>query len=158
MIMRAANETITIWNRYRDEQTRQDRWVSHLVHGCAWHSASSRRTTSALASSDDRIIVLVGFRRGCKATIEYLPPHIWSGLDGEGKESFFTVRDGDVIARGDFVGDNKEAACGLLSFSDEEITVNDLRERLGQDMCVVTRVADNSFEQRFGRHLNVNGR
>jgi len=159
--MRAANECVTVWNRYRDDESRQDRWVGHVVHGCAWHFL------------DDRINILIGFERN--VAVEYKSPHVWRDLDDEGKTKFFTVREGDVLARGERIEKTSafgthdtspplwrhplsKGDLGMLDVDGEQMTVSDLRELLGRDMCVVTQVADNTLDERHGRHLNVAGR
>ncbi|MCL2547102.1 MAG: hypothetical protein FWE06_07935 [Oscillospiraceae bacterium] len=157
--MRGANETITVWNRYRDTDSRRDVWVSHVVHGCAWQTSASRRTTGALAGADDRVVVLIAAEEGCQVDFDYKSPHVWRDLSSDDKIAYFTVREGDVIARGDLVSSEQLAVSnGHLNVNGEEMTVNDLRELLARDMCVVTRVADNTSHERRGRHLNVNGR
>jgi len=143
--MRGANEVITVWNRWHDDVIRQDIWMPHVVEGCVWMASGGRRTAGANASAEDRVTVMIGALDG------YKPPHVWRALQESERETFFTVREGDVVARGDM--------CEQWRLSgDVGDRISDLREALGRDMCVVTRVADFSSEDRRGGHLVVVGR
>lgn len=134
--MKMCDEVITVFNAGVDPQTRADVWTATVIRGVSWHGAREGAVESGrggLAASGGCVIrIPEGADAGGR---EYAEPAAW---DGGG----WTLRIGDVVARGAFSGAGWSPAA--------------LRRARAQCVTIVG-VTDNRRGAR-GRHWRVEGR
>ncbi len=141
--MHGAFDTVTVFNRCVDPATRCDRWVASVVRSCAWQGHVGRAVDGTSALADGGVTLLIGEPELCWQALNYMPPNEWRVADDATRAANFTMQPGDVIARGDWVGDSRSVAA--------------LKAALGADAFTVRVVDDRLQPQRRGRHLKVVG-
>ena len=89
------NKTITLYNKYEDEQTGVIKWYRHRLERCFYKTTNNKvNVGNVRLQTDDNIIRI-------PAQNNYLPPFKWLQLSDDKKSEFMTLRGGDLIILGD---------------------------------------------------------
>lgn len=85
------DKTITVYNKYIDQQTRVVRWYRYVLHNTFWKAANNKITIGKVQLETDDII--------CRIPIDvnYLPKHIWINIPNDQMSKYFTLGVGDII-------------------------------------------------------------
>ncbi len=140
--MLGAYEPTTIWNKWRDPSTKKDKWFRHIVLGCSWQNQVARTVSGQTASTATTARVLIADNPA------YLSPATWDSAGEAAKRCSFTLRPGDIVARGehdlDITGEGDNTAAKVL-------------ETLKPDAFKISAVSDNTQAYRRGGHYHVEG-
>ena len=87
------NETITVYNKYKDPVSNLIKWYRHVVTGAFWKNIGNKVTIDTTVIETDTII--------CRMRIDesFLPKHEWIELPNDKMEDFFTLGKGDILVR-----------------------------------------------------------
>lgn len=135
--MKLCNDTITVLNGKVDEATGFDAFHSTVISGVSWYSSTMSAVDSDGLKAADKVTIRIPDDADCLGKSYALPS---AYADGD-PDSLFTLRAGDVIARG--------------AFTDADLTPAKLRELCGE-VITILGVTDNRRAPR-GRHLKVVG-
>lgn len=84
-------DTMTVYNYYRDPETRAESWLRSVVNGVQWSHNKSEVTTNGNAQSESKVeSITVDFRRGY-GNKPYLPPTEFAKLAAEEVEKYWTL-------------------------------------------------------------------
>ena len=87
------NETITVYNRYKDPVSNLIKWHRHVVVGAFWKNIGNKVTIDTTVIETDTII--------CRMRIDelFLPKHEWINLPNDEMDEYFTLGKGDILVR-----------------------------------------------------------
>lgn len=103
------DKTITLYNRYEDEQTDIIKWYRHKLNKCFYKRTNNKvRVGDVQLQSDDTIIRI-------PAQSGYLPPFAWNNLPNDRKGNQITLQSGDLIFLGDVADEIDEYTSGKRS-------------------------------------------
>ncbi len=86
------NETITIYNKYKDPSSNLITWFRHVVEGAFWKDVGNKINIGDTVIETDAIICRI------RKDDVFLPNYEWLVLDE--KEDNYTLGKGDIIIRG----------------------------------------------------------
>ncbi|MDD2921470.1 MAG: hypothetical protein PHQ36_04220 [Anaerolineales bacterium] len=89
-----TNTTLTVYNKYVDPQTRSEVIQRSEIGAALWQSASAVSQSKSATIAADMASIAIPFAE----CANYKPPKEWLAL--EDKSGFWTLREGDEIARG----------------------------------------------------------
>lgn len=135
--MKLCNDTITVLNGRVDDATGFDAYYTTVITGVSWYGTTASAVTADGLKVADKVTVRIPDDADCSGK-SYAAPAAYAEGD---PASLFTLRQGDVIARG--------------AFTDADLTPARLRELCG-DVITILGVTDNRRAPR-GRHLKVVG-
>lgn len=136
--MNACNQDITIWNKWRNPETKQDQLFRFIIPvKCRWEQHIARGvsgTSAVIASSFSAVIPANPF---------FKEQGEWDNLTDEERVQYFTLRPGDVLA---------------LGAIEEALTesVADLKNKYAPNCMTVKAYQDNTID-RYGAHFRVEG-
>lgn len=141
-MMRGTNDTVTIWNRYRDPNTKKDSWYRHVVQNCSWESEiiSGVNGTGAVTGSAYTVQI--------DQNPNYRDKRTWDALDATGKVLYFTLTPGELIALGD------------VAFTIDGIaghTESDAKIALTPDIFTIKVVGDETESYKRAPHYEIAG-
>lgn len=103
------DKTITLYNRYEDEQTGIIKWHRHKLNKCFYKRTNNTvRVGDVRLQSDDTIIRI-------PAQSGYMPPYEWTKLPNDKKKNYLTMQSGDLIFLGDVSEEIDEYTSGKRS-------------------------------------------
>lgn len=103
------DKTITLYNRYEDEQTGIIKWYRHKLGKCFYKRTNNKvRVGDVQLQSDDTIIRI-------PAQSGYLPPFAWNDLPNDRKGNQMTLQSGDLIFLGNVSEEIDEYTSGKRS-------------------------------------------
>lgn len=103
------NKTITLYNRYEDEQTGIITWYRHIIKNCFYKNTRKNVNSGGVqASADDNIIRI-------PAQSDYISPYEWPSLPDNLKGTKMTLQCGDLIILGDVADEIDEYTAGQRS-------------------------------------------
>ena len=137
--MRGATETITVWNRYKDD-AKKDVWVRSVVVGCSWEDDIVRDVngTAAVYASGYQVLIA--------ENPAYMPVEEWLALSAEDKATGFTLAVGSLVARGEQSDEITPA-----------FTVAMLKQRLDTGIFAISAFSDATHGYKRGRHYELLG-
>ncbi len=135
--MRGANDVITLWNKTREGKN--DVWYRHIIRNCSWEQKTIRAVSGQTASIASTIGVLIS------ENPLYKPAKAWAAGD---KAAFFTLQNGDLIARGEH---------GIEITGVTPNTESAIKAGLMPVAFTVRIVQDNTATYKRGRHYYVEG-
>lgn len=106
--MGVFNDTVTIYNAHTDTKTRAQTLYRTVLSGVSWH-----RTCETAVAADglkSANVVHVNAPERAAQGKQYLPWKVWAALPEDGKAGAWTLREGDLVVRGDCVLDGIRAA------------------------------------------------
>lgn len=139
------DSTVTVYNRYEDEQTHLISWFSTVLTGCFVKNVGERVLINDVSVDTNNIICRIPKKDNYKA------PHLWFNLPNDEKADYFTLRQGDIIVFGEVDDTINEYISGQRS--------SDLlaKYKALQGCLTVQEVADNTGTGRGEEHYRVNG-
>ena len=100
--MFACNQYITVWNKWRDLTDKQS-VSAHYRHTlpvlCKYEKRVVRQATSDGVMIKNSHVVII------PVSDMYRPPQEWAVLDESEREKYFTLQEGDLVARGQIMFD-----------------------------------------------------
>ncbi|MBO5726135.1 MAG: hypothetical protein J6S00_03605 [Clostridia bacterium] len=103
------NKTITLYNKYQDEQTGIIKWYKHTLRDCFIKVTNNKVNVGGVQlQTDDNIIRI-------PKQPNYLPPYEWLKLPNDIKSQSLTLQTGDLIFLGDIDEIIDEYTSGLRS-------------------------------------------
>lgn len=89
------NKTITLYNKYQDEQTGIIKWYKHTLRDCFVKVTNNKVNVGGVQlQTNDNIIRI-------PKQPNYLPPYEWLKLPNDRKSQSLTLQTGDLIFLGD---------------------------------------------------------
>lgn len=139
------DSTITVYNRYEDEQTHVIKWYRTVLDKCFYKSVGNTINIDNVKLDTNNIVCRIPKKDN------YLAPHKWIELSNDDKAAFFTLRQGDIIIV-DEVSDNiDEYTAGSRS-------TDVLKKYKSLQGCLtIQEVGDNTGTGRGDEHYRVNG-
>ena len=135
--MLGMHDTVTVWNRFRNPETRKDEWYRRVIDGCSWEQESVVDTSGAGAVIGNVYSVLIA------AHEDYRAPPAWIDRDAH-----WTLQVGDIVAKGivgvEITGTSPNREADVLSV-------------LSPAVFTVKAVLDESEPHKQGRHYEVKG-
>lgn len=140
--MRGANQTLTVWNRWRDPVANTDTWYRHVVPRASWEYTIVSSVTASGTVTGAAYNLLIDEHP------DYRKRADWLDLSPEEKLWYWTLGDGDSIG------------LGLLTFAitgKPGATASDARNKFAPDFFTVKTISDNTEGYKRGRHYRVTG-
>ena len=88
------NESITVYNKYKDPVSQLITWHRHVVEGAFWKNIGNKVMIDKTVLETDAIICR--FRKDEK----FLPKYEWVELPNDSMDNYFTLGRGDILIRG----------------------------------------------------------
>lgn len=136
------DKTITLYNRYEDEQTGVIKWYRHKLSNCFYKRTNNNVSVGGVRLLTDTTTVRIPAQAG------YLPPYLWNNQPNDRKRNNMTLQSGDLIFLGEVSEEIDEYTSGKRS--SDLITKY---KALGS--VFVTSVNINDFM--YGQHYLVKG-
>ena len=89
------NKTITLYNKYTDEQTGIVKYFRHLLHDCFVKATNNKVNVGGVQLQTNDTIIRIPKQPN------YLPPYEWLKLPNDLKSQSLTLQSGDLIFLGD---------------------------------------------------------
>ncbi len=137
--------TITIYNQYKDPQTRVVHWYKMVVNGCFWKYTGNKVTVGQVELATNSTICRI------PKDDRYLERYVWESLPNDQMENHFTLSPGDIIIKGEVDDEIDEQTSGQRS--------TDLiaKYKKLQGCIEIQSVADNTGVGRNDKHYYVVG-
>lgn len=135
--MRLCTDTITVLNGKVDETTGFDAFHATVITGVSWYGSTVSTVDSEGLKAADKVTVRIPADADCSGK-SYATPAAYASGD---PDKLFTLKNGDVIAKGAFTG--------------ADLTPAKLRAQC-EDVITILGVTDNRRAPR-ARHLKVVG-
>ena len=103
------NKTITLYNKYEDEQTGFIKWHRHKLEHCFFKVTNNKITVGGVQLQTDENIIRIPAQK------DYLTPYLWLQLPNDKKGDKMTLRGGDLIFLGDITDEIDEYTQGKRS-------------------------------------------
>ena len=102
-VMRMCNDVITVFNARVDPATRGDVWRATIIRGVSWHAAADCAVEAGggLAPAGGSVI-RIPVEADAGGSV-YADPVAYAAGEAEGR---WTLRGGDIVAKGEFSGDD----------------------------------------------------
>ena len=138
------NQTVTIYNRIEDPQTRRIIWHRTVIHGCFWRCTEAKFIVDGTVVDANVTICRIPKQEN------YCERYVWEQL-GDNIGDYFTLSNGDMIIKGEVLEDIDEYASGKRS--------NDFLTKYKrlQGCTQVSSVSDNTGGGRGAEHYLVKG-
>jgi len=143
--MLGAEQTLTVWNRYRAADAKVDVFYRYVIPVKCRYEQKIERTVAANAAST--IAIASSQAANIPWTSAYKLPSEWLALEPGEREEYFTLQEKDLIA---------------LGTPDVEITTvapyreSDVRQLLKPGVFSITAIQDNT-QRSLGKHWRVEG-
>ncbi len=136
--MRGANDTITVWNKWRNPETNKDEWFRHVITGCSWEHKAVREVDGQTARLASVFSVLISENPQYRAAGEW----------ADDKITFFTLQEGDLVALGVQSAEITGAAPN---------TESAVRQNLAPEVFTIRVFVDNTGGYKRGKHYYLEG-
>lgn len=103
------NKTITLYNKFEDENTGVIKWYRHTLEHCFYKVTDNTVNVGNVQLQTDDNIVRIPAQKN------YLTPYKWNKLSAEEIENYMTMQGGDLILLGDVSDDIDEYVTGKRS-------------------------------------------
>lgn len=136
---------LTIYNQYKDPQTKVVMWVRNTVARCFWKYTGNKVTVGQVELETNTTI--------CRIPMDsrYLERYVWEALPNDQMGNHFTLGPGDIIVKGNVEDEIDETVKG------ERSTDLIAKYKRLQGCIVVQRFTDNTGIGRNDKHYYVTG-
>lgn len=140
--MFGCNQSVTVWNRWRNPETGKDEWIRHVLPvKCKWKTRAVREVSGGAAHIADSTVMIVPSSEG------YRLPREWSTLGAEDRKKYFTLQKGDMAALG-------EQAAEITGTKPN--TAAEVKESLAPDVMTIKAIPDFTGSA-HGKYFRVEG-
>ena len=101
--------TITVYNQYKDKQTRLVTWRKTVINNCFWKYTGNKVTIGDVELQTNTTICRI------PKDDRFLERYLWEALPNDQKDNFFTLSPGDIIVKGEVDEDIDETVSGQRS-------------------------------------------
>lgn len=137
-------DTITIYNRYEDKQTSLITWHRTVIHNCFWKASGNKVKVSDIVLDSDSLICRI------PKDANYLNPREWEQLSNDVMDNYFTLRQNDIVVRGEIEDEINEYQKGQRA--------NDFIEKYKYDGCfTIKKIAINTGTGKNNEHYYISG-
>ena len=140
------DNTITIYNKYEDEQTHIISWYRKVLDKCFFKNVGNKVSINNVELETDDTICRIPKKD------DYMKPHLWVALPNDQKSEYFTIRVGDIIVPDEIQEDINEYIEGHRS-TDFIAKYKNL-----QGCITVEAVGNNTGIGRGNEHYRVSGK
>jgi len=140
--MIAFNDTITIWNCWRNPATKKDEWFRHVLTPCNWTGKVEIGVSGTGAIAGNVFNVLIAQLDG------YLDRNEWEALPHEERPLHWMLSPGDLVA----LGNVQKVITGIDPFTESQ-----LKADLLPNAFTIKAVTDNAATHKHGKHYKVTG-
>jgi hypothetical protein len=88
------SDTLTIYNKYTNPETRVVTWYKYVLNGCFWKYTGNKVTINETIIETDNTLCRI------PENDKFLERHEWENLPEESKKEYFTLSTGDIIVKG----------------------------------------------------------
>lgn len=144
-------EAVTVFNGRADKETRRKIYIPTVIKGVSYvEGKGSRVADNGVWSDDVQYKIRVPLIAVIQDNREYMRDLNYAKLDNEEAAKHWTIQKGDLVVRGDYVGDNS------LLYEDE---LTAYAKEQGLDLIHVTEYADNTDGGTlYSRHWRIGGK
>lgn len=137
--------TLTIYNQYKDPQTKVVSWFKTVVNGCFWKYTGNKVTVGQVELETNTTICRI------PKDARFLERYVWEALPNDQMANHFTLSPGDIIVKGEVEDTIDEMDKGKRS--------TDLiaKYKRLQGCIVIQRFTDNTGVGRNDKHYYVVG-
>ena len=89
------NQTLTIYNKFTNPETRVVTWYKTVVEKCFWKYTGNKLTVGETTIETDTTLCRI------PKDTKYIDKHEWEELPDEQKSAYFTLGPGDIIVKGE---------------------------------------------------------
>lgn len=103
------NKTITLYNKYEDDQTGTVKWYRHIVHNCFYKSTDKTENAGGIRLKTNDNVIRIPSQHN------YVTSYKWNKLPNNEKVKYITLQSGDLIFLGAIDDDVDEYTKGERS-------------------------------------------
>jgi hypothetical protein len=103
------DQTITVYNKVTDTQTRVVTWHKHTIPNCFWHTRASKVQVGEVMLETDNIVCRIPKQKN------FLEQYAWVNLTDEEKSDYITLGIGDIVVKGGIAEEIDEYTQGKRS-------------------------------------------
>ena len=137
--------TVTLFNKYEDPTTQLVSWYKTTIEGCFWSNLHDRVKIGKTILEADGIICRI------RKDARYLDIEDWLILPSDLKSNYFTLRQQDILIKGDIADEINEYQSGSRS---TEILA---KYKQFQKCLEIAQFMDNTGGGRGNEHYYVKG-
>lgn len=137
--------TLTIYNQFKDPQTKVVHWYRNVVTGCFWKYTGNKVTVGQVELETNTTICRI------PKDDRFLERYRWEALPNDQMSHFFTLSPGDIIIKGEAEDEIDEMVKGQRSTD-----IIQKYKRL-QGCIEIQRFTDNTGIGRNDKHYYVTG-
>ena len=137
--------TVTLFNKYEDPTTQLVSWYKTTIEGCFWSNLHDRVKIGKTILEADGIICRI------RKDARYLDIEDWLILPSDLKSNYFTLRQQDILIKGDIADEINEYQSGSRS---TEILA---KYKQFQQCLEIAQFMDNTGGGRGNEHYYVKG-
>ena len=137
--------TVTLFNKYEDPTTQLVSWYKTTIEGCFWSNLHDRVKIGKTILEADGIICRI------RKDARYLDIEDWLILPSDLKNNYFTLRQQDILIKGDIADEINEYQSGSRS---TEILA---KYKQFQKCLEIAQFMDNTGGGRGNEHYYVKG-
>lgn len=137
--------TVTVYNRYENEETNAVAWQKTALDGCFFKNTNGKTVIDKAALETCAVVVRI------PRTDKFKPCGEWRDMPDEERKKYFTLQQGDIIVKGAVSGEIDEYARGTRS------TDFVAKYRSAGECMRVVNYQDNTGAGRCMPHYSVRG-
>jgi hypothetical protein len=103
------SDTLTIYNKYTNPETRVVTWYKCVLNGCFWKYTGNKITINETTLETDTTMCRI------PENDKFLERYDWEELPEESKKEYFTLSTGDIIVKGNVEDTIEEYTSGKRS-------------------------------------------
>lgn len=117
--MKLVDDTITVFNKYVDNETKFKRYKATVINGVHWYGTANVSVTADGLIGADQYTIRIPEEADFSGK-QYISPKSFEAQ--ENKDSYFTLAEGDIIVHGS-VSSDIDTPSYLQAMYDEAVTV-----------------------------------
>lgn len=139
------NQTVTVYNQYKDPQTKLIKWYRTVIPKCFWRYTEEKFIVNGTVVNANVTVCRIPKQDN------YVERYLWEKLSNDEMANYFTLSIGDMIVKGEVSDDIDEYTSGKRS--------NDFLTKYKrlQGCTLISMVADNTEGGRDTEHYLVKG-